>query len=54
MSNSVSDKPNSTGGLYLLSYFDNVNNVGLYISANTSINPIVCARNEEVYRIQKV
>ena len=53
MTNAVQDKPDVTGGLYLLSFYNEGINIGLYISANQAINPIVCAKNEEVYRIQK-
>ena len=53
VTNAVQDKPDGTGGLYLLSFYDEGINIGLYISANQAINPIVCAKNEEVYRIQK-
>ena len=53
VSNSVTNKPDETGGLYVLGLVDEGNNIGLYISANSAIDPIVCSKNREMYRIQK-
>lgn len=53
ISNDVVNKPNSTGGLYVLGWVDETNNVGLYISSDSSIQPIVCRQNKEIYRLQK-
>ena len=53
VSNAVANKPDETGGLYVLGLVDEGNNIGLYISANSAIDPIVCSKNRELYRIQK-
>ena len=46
VTNAVSDKPNTTtGGFYALARFDDVNNVGIFISKDPTISPCIVSDN---------
>ena len=53
VSNVVTDKPDITGGLYVFAAVDETNYIGLYICANSSVDPIIIIGGKEVYRLQK-
>ena len=49
----VTDKPDETGGLYVFAAVDEINYIGLYICANSAVDPIIMIGGKEVYRLQK-